>query len=180
MSKLNTLAMASALTGAMALNSCAGSNKNSTVDYKDGVLTLAAEPGNRNAPAVRTATRNQVLSMLGTGLEGKSADGSYVLCADMSSVYATPDVTDRDLDRISSRFELMLLDQAQALTVAEKCAQYTSATAKAECKGCVDFSTAQLNLAEGEVKGMNPYRSSHSGNYVCIKTTVPTEVECKK
>ena len=36
--------MASALSGAMALNGCAGANKNSAIEYRDGVLTVAADP----------------------------------------------------------------------------------------------------------------------------------------
>jgi hypothetical protein len=180
MSKLNTLAMASALGGAMALNACAGTGKNSAVEYKNGVLTLAADPINAGASASRTATRNQVLALLGTGFEGRNANDSYVLCADMSSVYATPDVTEQDLDRISSRFELMLLDQARYLLVAEKCARFIDVSANPGCQGCVNYSTAQLSLSEGEVKGLSKAKSSHAGNYVCIWTTAPTEIECKK
>ena len=171
--------MASALSGAMALNGCAGANKNSAIEYRDGVLTVAADPNCAGVAKQRSATRKEVLWRLGTAAEGKNANGSYVLCADMGSVFATPDVTAQDLDRISSRFELMLMDQARALLIAEKCIQYLDVKANQGCKGCVDYPTAQISLAEGEVKGLEKAKSHHEGNFVCIQTTVPIEVECK-
>ena len=182
------LAAIAVMAGALAIDGCAGAQKNGAVEYSGGVLTVAADPAAQDISRPREITRNRVLAMLGAGAEGRQADGSYVLCADMGPVFAGPNTGDEEADRVACRFEHVLMDQVNSLIIAEDCAQYFTVNTNyclpatgfsGFANRCVTASPENVKMAEGIVKGLANAKSRHAGNYVCLWTTPPQEVICK-
>lgn len=152
------------------INGCAMRN-NPSVEYNEGVLTVAADPTPKTA-RVRKVTREQVIAQLGANFEGGQKDGSYVICADMSQVYACPDgscMEEADKARLAGRFELLLLDQAASLLFAGNCGPNEKSGWSAENRG----------MDENSVKGLSTYKKRAEGDYVCLWTTRPEEIRCK-
>ncbi len=149
---VTTTAMALAAASIL-LEGCAVKGK-SSVEYADGTLIVAADPVQKQQN-LRRATRNQVLSQLGANYEGKQKDGSYVICADMRSVYSCPDescVDDNDRKRLAGRFEPILLDQASYLLTAD---------------------------CTSNVQGLGIHKTRTDGDFVCLWTTKPEDIKCR-
>ena len=164
--------------------------KKPSLEYAEGTMTVAVDPAEKTVN-VRRVTREQVLTQMGAGAEGKQRDGSYVICADMSQVYACPDgscMEENDKKRLAGRFESLLLGQASALLLAdkcqniswpqdaEKCGKYTGFAVPAACVGP---NSQQLAQGEGTVNGLGTYKTRFDGDYVCLWTTPPEDIKCQ-
>lgn len=161
-----------------------------SVEYAEGLVTVAVDPAQK-AGDVRKITREQVLAQLGAAREGKQDDGSYVICADMSSVYSCQEpgcVDEENKKRLAGKFEMILLDQAAYLLAAEKCSRFTLPDADRRCErssgfaipaDCVLTENKLINPNGGTVNGLGIHKTRTDGDFVCLWTTPSAEINCR-
>jgi len=192
--KLASAALAGSALGAVVMEGCI--IKKPSVEYSEGSVVVAADPMQRTEK-VRKITREQVLAGLGVRSEGKQVDGSYVICMDMSLVYVCPEgqensgsacMSQQDRMRIAARFEPVLLDQASSLLLAENCSRFYSVKREMNCgtgsgfavpANCVMQERGVVQQVEGTIKGLGMSRTGVDGDFVCLWTTPPAEIDCK-